>query len=84
MRQWGGPNQTIILRGMTSLSLAGQDCAFDDGAAPPAAIIGKWLDLVHETFKEEETSGNCIAVHCVAGLGRSVGRRGGGVGEWGG
>ena len=45
---------------------------FDDGASPPQDIIERWCGLVNETFDSlrqgEEIP--CIAVHCIAGLGR--------------
>ena len=47
-----------------------QDFPFEDGAAPPADLVRQWLELVGDTFKEDPE--NCIAVHCVAGLGRSA------------
>lgn len=45
------------------------DWEFPDGSPPPAEIKEKWLQLVKTRFKEEP--GCCIAVHCVAGLGRA-------------
>ena len=46
-----------------------QDFPFEDGAAPPFDIIKKWMELVVQMSEDEESS--CIAVHCVAGLGRA-------------
>lgn len=45
---------------------------FVDGASPPPEIISDWYELVTSTFDSPsaKTEKPCIAVHCVAGLGR--------------
>ena len=53
----------------THTPMALQDCPFEDGAAPPAEIIRKWIDVMEETFRDHPDG--CVAVHCVAGLGRA-------------
>ncbi|WP_411027318.1 protein-tyrosine phosphatase family protein, partial [Salmonella sp. s54925] len=45
------------------------DWPFDDGAAPPQEIVEEWLNLIKIRFQDK--TGSCIAVHCVAGLGRA-------------
>uniref|UniRef100_M3YV85 Protein tyrosine phosphatase 4A2 n=1 Tax=Mustela putorius furo TaxID=9669 RepID=M3YV85_MUSPF len=50
-------------------SLATLDWPFDDGAPPPNQIVDDWLNLLKTKFREEP--GCCVAVHCVAGLGRA-------------
>uniref|UniRef100_A0A8C2IW83 Apoptosis-stimulating of p53 protein 1-like n=2 Tax=Cyprinus carpio TaxID=7962 RepID=A0A8C2IW83_CYPCA len=45
------------------------DWPFDDGCSPPEQIVDDWLNLLKCKFKDEP--GCCIAVHCVAGLGRA-------------
>jgi protein tyrosine phosphatase type 4A len=46
-----------------------RDLEFDDGSPPPASIIDKWLQLCVDVFSDNHDQ--CIALHCVAGLGRS-------------
>lgn len=45
-----------------------QDWPFDDGAPPPSKLVDDWLSLLKRKFQEDP--GCCVAVHCVAGLGR--------------
>lgn len=48
---------------------------YEDGASPPQEVITKWLNLVQSRFggvKATDQNKPCIAVHCVAGLGRCV------------
>ncbi|EGW13884.1 Protein tyrosine phosphatase type IVA 3 [Cricetulus griseus] len=48
------------------------DWPFDDGAPPPGKVVEDWLSLLKAKFYNDP--GSCVAVHCVAGLGRK--RRG--------
>ena len=46
---------------------------FDDGASPPKEIIAQWIAVVSSTFDSSPPADGdspCIAVHCIAGLGR--------------
>lgn len=45
------------------------DWPFDDGAPPPGKVVEDWLSLLKAKFCEDP--GSCVAVHCVAGLGRA-------------
>lgn len=61
------------------------DLSFPDGQPPPQAIIDDWMDLLRRTFIAVSNSSEqkrpaspprineetCVAVHCVAGLGRA-------------
>lgn len=55
------PTLTLFLENL-------QDWPFDDGAPPSNQIVDDWLNLLRIKFREEP--GCCVAVHCVAGLGR--------------
>lgn len=44
---------------------------YKDGTSPPPEIITAWLKLVDETFFKNGNADACVAVHCVAGLGRA-------------
>ncbi|BFZ21438.1 hypothetical protein BsWGS_24477 [Bradybaena similaris] len=45
------------------------DWEFDDGSPPPPSIVQDWFNLLKTRFTEDP--GCCVAVHCVAGLGRA-------------
>jgi len=45
------------------------DLPFDDGTGPPTDITDSFFELVKERFRLEPDG--CVAVHCVAGLGRA-------------
>uniref|UniRef100_A0A1B6GB16 Uncharacterized protein n=1 Tax=Cuerna arida TaxID=1464854 RepID=A0A1B6GB16_9HEMI len=45
------------------------DLAYDDGTSPPSEVVDEWFELLKKRFKEEPEG--CVAVHCVAGLGRA-------------
>jgi len=45
------------------------DLVFDDGTFPPGDIVDQWFDLLRRRFGADPSS--CVAVHCVAGLGRA-------------
>lgn len=59
------------------------DWPFNDGEAPPEHVINDWLNLVEDRLliphlRQQQASSDatpsapaCIAVHCVAGLGRA-------------
>lgn len=45
------------------------DAAFPDGSTPPQEVRDEWFMLLKDKFKQ--TPNTCIAIHCVAGLGRA-------------
>uniref|UniRef100_H2YPY1 Uncharacterized protein n=1 Tax=Ciona savignyi TaxID=51511 RepID=H2YPY1_CIOSA len=54
---------------LTAKGIQVMDWAFDDGAAPPKDVVEDWLKLLKAHLKRSPET--CIAVHCVAGLGRA-------------
>jgi len=64
----------------TQLETAGievHNMEYADGHSPPPEIIQRWLELVDNTFfgansaASSSSAAPCIAIHCVAGLGRA-------------
>lgn len=53
---------------MTELGISHADLPFPDGKPPPDEVLEQWFKIVDEGFREKHC---CIAVHCVAGLGRA-------------
>ncbi|ORX54061.1 phosphatases II [Hesseltinella vesiculosa] len=45
------------------------DIVFSDGASPPDSIIQAWLKVIDDCC--DQKNNGCIAIHCVAGLGRA-------------
>ncbi|XP_058124831.1 PRL-1 phosphatase isoform X2 [Anopheles ziemanni] len=46
-----------------------RDLAFEDGTFPPNEIVMEWFEILKQKFQEDPEA--CVAVHCVAGLGRA-------------
>lgn len=46
-----------------------RDLAYDDGTFPPQNIVDEWFELLKQKHTEDPEA--CVAVHCVAGLGRA-------------
>jgi len=44
---------------------------YPDGSSPPAEIIARWIEVLQATFDRTRGEEVCIAIHCVAGLGRA-------------
>ena len=57
---------------LNSAGMTLHELEYADGTSPSKELIVKWLQLVEKTFYSPESdSSHCIAVHCVAGLGRA-------------
>lgn len=64
---------TYLSSELESAGICLQEMEYPDGHAPSRELIDRWLGLVEDTFFKESSNVNqkCIAVHCVAGLGRA-------------
>lgn len=54
---------------LTSQGIAVHDLVYDDGTFPPTEVVDEWFKLLKKHCHENPDG--CIAVHCVAGLGRA-------------
>ncbi|CRK94285.1 CLUMA_CG007800, isoform A [Clunio marinus] len=46
-----------------------RDLAYEDGTFPPPNIVDEWFEVLKQKYSENPDG--CVAVHCVAGLGRA-------------
>ncbi|EDW36968.1 GL25773 [Drosophila persimilis] len=46
-----------------------KDLAFEDGTFPPQTVVDEWFEVLKDKYRQ--TPEACVAVHCVAGLGRA-------------
>ncbi|KAI8121461.1 PRL-1 phosphatase [Stomoxys calcitrans] len=46
-----------------------KDLAFEDGTFPPQNVVDEWFEILKQKYQQNPEA--CVAVHCVAGLGRA-------------
>ncbi|CAG9759259.1 unnamed protein product [Ceutorhynchus assimilis] len=54
---------------LKNCSIAVFDLSYDDGTFPPNDIVEEWFKVLKTEFNHHPEG--CVAVHCVAGLGRA-------------
>lgn len=54
---------------LTAQGITVHDLAFEDGTFPPQNVVDDWFEILRQKFIEDPET--CVAVHCVAGLGRA-------------
>lgn len=54
---------------LSSQGISVIDLPYDDGTPPPPQVVDEWFDLLKRTHQSNPDA--CVAVHCVAGLGRA-------------
>lgn len=60
---------TYDIEKLTQSGINVTDLPFDDGSGPPAEVVERFFELVKQQVGKDDDS--CVAVHCVAGLGRA-------------
>jgi protein tyrosine phosphatase type 4A len=48
-----------------------KELVFEDGGVPSESLVEEWLELCQLVFSSKGEEGETLAVHCVAGLGRT-------------
>jgi len=63
---------------LQNAGIAVHNMEYPDGHSPPKEVIDEWLKVVDQAIynpnpngDDHETASPCVAVHCVAGLGRA-------------
>uniref|UniRef100_U5EWG9 Protein tyrosine phosphatase iva1 n=1 Tax=Corethrella appendiculata TaxID=1370023 RepID=U5EWG9_9DIPT len=58
---------------LASQGIVVRDLAFEDGTFPPQNVVDEWFEILKQKFiyRFQEDPEGCVAVHCVAGLGRA-------------
>jgi len=57
---------------LQNAGIAAHNMEYPDGHSPPKDVIDEWLKIVdHAFYGNPEEARPCVAVHCVAGLGRA-------------
>lgn len=59
--------QTYSAAEVSKQAILMHEIPFDDGKSPPPEVIQEWLKVV----KGMRDNSGCVAIHCVAGLGRA-------------
>lgn len=54
---------------LESQGITVRDLAYDDGTPPSQWIVDEWLEILRKNYQDNPET--CVAVHCVAGLGRA-------------
>jgi len=63
---------TYLAGELTAAGIQLHEMEYTDGTSPPKDLIDRWLQIVDKTFFQNTGDTTpCIAVHCVAGLGRA-------------
>ena len=54
---------------LSSQGIQVKDLAFEDGTPPPQNVVDEWFETLKQNYQDNPEA--CVAVHCVAGLGRA-------------